>query len=72
MEDLAFCQDNFAIYGYAFVNFANHEEASKAGLGTTRELGSTRDNSGNSGQLWHERHSRVLSAGAALPGFRIV
>lgn len=23
-------KDNFAIYGYAFVNFANHEEASKA------------------------------------------
>ena len=26
-------QDNFAIYGYAFVNFVNHEEASKAGIG---------------------------------------
>ena len=25
-------QDNFAIYGYAFVNFVNHEGASKAGI----------------------------------------
>ena len=27
-------QDNFAIYGYAFVNFANHEQASKVRMGS--------------------------------------